>query len=116
LDGLTARVGGELAFSTSCLAFYLFGFIDSLTENLFQSLLFGSINRLRMLGVFQHFQRQAGILTIAFNSAKAIRCRAIVSPPSANWFMTRTSCFRNFFPVDGHYSSPIESIMPTAAY
>ena len=44
---------------------YLFTLIDFYAQHLLKSLSFGMTHRLHMLGIFQHFPRQAGILTIA---------------------------------------------------
>ena len=106
MDALIARVGGELAFGIGGLTFYLFRLIDSLTENLFQSLLFGSICRLHMLGVFQHLLRQAGLLAIAFQFSHGLAVPGNRLLAFRHLVHDARKLLQNLFTVDGHQRIP----------
>jgi hypothetical protein len=59
------RLLGKIPDAPTLSPLHDFALINFLNENPFQSLSFGEIHRLHMLGVLQHFPRQASILTIA---------------------------------------------------
>jgi hypothetical protein len=85
---------------------HLLTIIGFFAQHLLEPPLFGEMNRLHMLGIFQHLVRQAGLPTIAFHFSHGLSVPGNSLLAFRHLVHDARELLQKLFTVDGHQRVP----------